>query len=77
MDGFVGLIFGKFADFVAYVSHVVIVLFRNFVFLVFVLAFFYGIFRLFQVGWRKLRGLGARQDLPGSAPDDESKSGGG
>lgn len=77
MEGFLGVILNKLLDFITFISHAAIVLSRNFVLLVFILVFLYGIFRLFYVGWKKLRGHGALREPPGSVPEDDSKSGGG
>ena len=73
MSDIFGIIVGNIVNFVALASHMAIVVFRNFVFFVFILVFFYGIFRLLQIGWRALR---TRLGRSGSAPDDESKNGG-
>jgi hypothetical protein len=71
-----GNIIGNIVNIVAGVPHLIIILFHNFILLVFILGFFYGIFRLCQNGWRKLRGRGVQQEPPESAPKDESKNGG-
>ena len=57
MSGFFAMIVGNIVNFVAYISHLAILIFRNFVFFAFIVAFFYGIYRLIRVGFDKLRGL--------------------
>ena len=74
MASFFGMIVGNLVNFLAFISHLAIIVFRNFVFFVFILAFFYGIYRLFRVGFDKLRGRGTPQDPP--APGDELRNGG-
>jgi hypothetical protein len=51
-----GNIVGHIVNFVAVIPHLLILLFHNLILLVFILGFFYGIFKLFKNGWRKLRG---------------------
>lgn len=74
MADFLGMILGNIVNLVAFISHLVIVFFRNFVFFAFILAFFYGIYRLCRVGLDKFRGRGKPQEQP--APGDEVKNGG-
>ena len=62
MASFFGMIVGNLVNFLAFISHLAIVVFRNFVFFVFILAFFYGIYRLCRVGYDKLRGRGTPQE---------------
>ena len=69
-----GNIVGNIVNFIALIPHLIIILFHNFILLIFILGFFYGIFRLCQIGWRKLRGLGAQRDPSESAPKDELKN---
>ncbi len=77
MSDILGIIIGNIVNFVGVLAHLIHVLFRNFILLAFVLAFFYGLFRLCLNGWRKLRGHGDGQEHPDSAPEDEAKHGGG
>ena len=77
MSDILGIIVGNIVNFVGVLAHLIHVLFRNFILLAFVLAFFYGLFRLCQNGWRKLRGPGAGQEHSDSAPEDETNHGGG
>jgi hypothetical protein len=76
MSDLLGLVVGNIVNFIAILAHYINILFRNFILLAFVLAFFYGLFRLGLNGWRFLRGRGARQDPPGAAPQDPSANGG-
>ena len=75
MAAFFGSIVGHIVNFIMVLSHAFNILFRNFILLAFILAFFYGLFRLGQNGWRYLRGKRS-QDEPGSAPGDQTKNGG-
>jgi len=59
MSDILGIIIGNIVNFAGVLAHLIHVLFRNFILLAFVLAFFYGLFRLCLNGWRKLRGHGA------------------
>ncbi len=77
MSDILGIIIGNIVIFVGVLAHLIHVLFRNFILLAFVLAFFYGLFRLCLNGWRKLRGPRAGQEHPDSAAEDEAKHGGG
>ncbi len=77
MSDILGIIIGNIVNFVEILAHLIHVLFRNFILLAFVLAFFYGLFRLCLNGWRKLRGPRAGQEHPDSAAEDEAKHGGG
>jgi hypothetical protein len=73
MADFFGMILGNIVNFVAFISHLVILIFRNFVFFAFILAFFYGIYRLLRVGFDKLRGLRTPPEPP--AAGDGVKNG--
>ena len=77
MSDILGIIIGNIVNFVGVLAHLIHVLFRNFILLAFVLAFFYGLFRLCLNGWRKLRGPRAGQEHPDFAAEDEAKHGGG
>jgi hypothetical protein len=77
MSDFFGYIFGSLLGIVQYISHGVIVLFRNFVLLAVIFTFLYGIFRVCQIGWQRLRHLrrggpseqGAPKDKPEDSPE--------
>jgi hypothetical protein len=77
MIDFFGWIVGSIVNIVAYISHLVIVLFRNFVFFAFIAAFCWGIFRLGQNGVRYFRGRGAKPEHSDITPEDEAEKGGG
>jgi hypothetical protein len=68
-------IVGHIVNFVAGIPHLLILLFHNFINLAFVVGIFYGLFRLGQKGWRKLRGDVVRQDHPEDAPKADLKNG--
>jgi hypothetical protein len=70
-------IVGNIVNVLVVIPHIVVLLFHNLIVLFFVAGFFYGIFRLCQIGWRKLRGRGAQQEPLRSVQKDESESGGG
>ena len=69
-----GFIIGSLFNIVIFISHLIIVLFRNAVLLAFAGAFFYGIFRLGQYAWRWLRGSRAMPAHTEPAPDDVTKN---
>jgi hypothetical protein len=76
MADFLANIFGNILNIVVFISHVIIVLFRNAILLAFVLSFFYGLFKLCQYGWVNLRRRGVRREESESAPEDGPKNGG-
>jgi hypothetical protein len=76
MGDFLASIIGNLLNFVVFISHVVIILFRNAILIAFILAFFYGLFRLCQSGWRYVRGLGGRREPSQSVAEDKPKNGG-
>jgi ABC-type amino acid transport system permease subunit len=71
---FFSYIIGSLLNIVQYISHGVIVLFRNFVLLAVIFMFLYGIFRVCQIGWQKLwhlrRGSPREQSAPKDKPED-------
>ena len=71
MFDFFSSIFGSLLNFVQYISHIVIVLFRNGILLIFVVAFLYGIFRLCRYGWQQLRRLRSAGPPGPGAPEDK------
>lgn len=75
MADFLGMIIGDIVNIVTYLSHLIIILFRNFIFFAFIAAFLWGIFRLCQSGWRKLRGRGTPQETSEPARKDDLKIG--
>jgi hypothetical protein len=74
MADFLANIFGNLLNFVVFISHVIIILFRNAILLAFVLSFFYGLYKLGQYGWGQLRRRGVRREPGQSAPEDEPKN---
>ena len=77
MFDFFSYIVGSLVDIVRYISHAVIVVFRNVVLLAVVVAFLYGIFRLCRHGLQQLRHLrgggppeqNGPKDKPGDRPE--------
>jgi hypothetical protein len=74
MFDFFSYIVGSLVNFVQYISHGAILLFRNFVLLAVIFTFLYGIFRVCQIGWQRLRHLRRggppEQSAPKDKPDD-------
>ncbi len=74
MFDFFSYIVGYLLDIIRYISHGVIVVFHNVVLLAVIVAFFYGIFRLCQIGWQQLRHWRGRgppdQSAPKNMPED-------
>lgn len=65
-----GILIGSLLDIIGFVSHLVIVIFRNILLLAFILAIFYGMFKLGRYGFRHLRSrLWERADKSRSAPE--------
>jgi hypothetical protein len=77
MSGLLGFLVGSIVNFITYISHLVIILFRNFVFFAFIAAFLWGVFRLCQNGVRYFRGRGATPEHSDITPEDEAEKGGG
>jgi hypothetical protein len=75
MFDFFSYIVGSLMEIVRYISHAVMVLFHNVVLLAVVVAFFYGIFRLCQVGWQQLRHLRGGGPPEPSTPKDKPENG--
>jgi hypothetical protein len=77
MYDFFSYIVGSLLNIVEYISHGVIVLSRNLILLAVIFTFLYGIFRVCQIGWQKLRHLrregppeqGAAKDKPDDGPE--------
>lgn len=75
MFDFFSYIVGSLVNIVQYISHGVIVLFRNFVLLAVIFMFLYGIFRACQYGFQQLRHLRRGSPLEQSAPKDAPEDG--
>jgi hypothetical protein len=75
MYDFFSYIIGSLLNIVQYISHGVIVLFRNFVLLAVIFTFLYGIFRVCQIGWQKLWHLRGGGPPEQSAPKDKPGDG--
>jgi hypothetical protein len=75
MYDFLSYIVGSLLDIVRYVSHGVIVVFHNVVLLAVIVAFLYGIFRLFRYGWQQLWHLRGGGQPGQSAPKDKPEDG--
>ena len=75
MFDFISYIVGSLVDIIRYISHAVIVVFHNVVLLAVVVAFLYGIFRLFRYGLQQLRYLRGGGPPEQSAPKDKPEDG--
>ncbi len=68
-------IVGSVVEFIRYISHAIIVVFHNVVLLAVIVAFFYGIYRLFRYGLQQLRHLRRGGPPEQSAPKDIPEDG--
>jgi hypothetical protein len=71
MYDYFSYIVGHLVDFVRYISHGGILLFRNAVLLTVIIAFLYTIFRAFWYGWQHLRHLLGRGSPEQSASKEK------